>query len=60
MVWIQIFHTQLFHTMSFADYSGVLEFLTFVPIGALAGGCFGAAALAYAASQDAAAPRATA
>lgn len=49
--------TQVFHTTSFEGYSGMLVFLTFMPIGALAGGCLGAAALAYVASQDAAPPR---
>lgn len=51
--------TQVFHTTSFEGYSGMLVFFTFMPIGALLGGCFGAAALAYVASQDAAPPRAT-
>jgi hypothetical protein len=51
--------TQVFHTTSFEGYSGMLVFLTFMPIGALAGGCLGAAALAYVASQDSTPPQAT-
>jgi hypothetical protein len=46
--------TQVFHTSSFEGYSGMLVFLTFMPIGALAGGCLGAAGLAYVASRDSA------
>jgi hypothetical protein len=44
--------TQVFHTTSFEGYSGMLVFFTFMPLGALAGGCLGAAGLAYVASQD--------
>jgi hypothetical protein len=48
--------TQVFQTSSFEGYSGMLVFLTFMPVGALAGGCLGAAGLAYAASRAAAPP----
>jgi len=48
--------TQVFHTTSFEGYSGMLVFFTFMPLGALAGGSLGAAALAYVASRDSAPP----
>jgi hypothetical protein len=48
--------TQVFHTSSFEGYDGMLVFLTFMPIGALAGGCLGAAGLAYIASRDSVPP----
>jgi hypothetical protein len=48
--------TQVFHTTSFEGYSGMLVFFTFMPLGALAGGCLGAAGLAYVASRDAPPP----
>ena len=44
--------TQVFHTTSFEGYSGMLVFFTFMPLGALAGGSLGAAALAYVASKE--------
>jgi hypothetical protein len=52
MIW-----TQVFHTTSFEGYDGMLVFFTFMPLGALAGGSLGAAALAYVASRDATPPQ---
>jgi hypothetical protein len=40
-VWINVFNTS-----DFEGYSGMLVFFTFMPIGAIAGGILGAAALA--------------
>jgi hypothetical protein len=37
--------TQVFHTSSFEGYSGMLVFITFMPIGLLIGGSLGAAGL---------------
>ena len=45
--------TKVFHTSSFEGYDGMLVFYSFMPIGILAGGSLGAAALAYVASRDA-------
>jgi hypothetical protein len=44
--------TKVFHTSSFEGYDGMLVFFTFMPIGALLGGCLGAAGLGYLASRD--------
>ena len=44
--------TEVFHTTSFEGYSGMLVFLTFMPIGAILGGVFGAAALGYIATRN--------
>jgi hypothetical protein len=44
--------TKVFQTSDFEGYSGMLVFLTFMPIGILAGGALGAAGLAYVASRD--------
>jgi hypothetical protein len=38
--------TSVFQTSDFEGYSGMLVFFTFMPIGAIAGGILGAAALA--------------
>ncbi len=48
--------TKVFQTNDFEGYSGMLVFLTFMPIGILAGGAIGAAGLAYVASRDGTAP----
>jgi hypothetical protein len=45
--------TKVFRTSSFEGYDGMLVFYSFMPIGILAGGSLGAAALAYVASRDA-------
>jgi hypothetical protein len=37
--------TKVFHTSSFEGYDGMLVFMTFMPIGILAGGSLGAAHL---------------
>lgn len=44
--------TTLFHTSSFEGYSGMLVFLTFMPLGALIGGLAGAIGLGIVASRD--------
>jgi MFS family permease len=44
--------TSVFHTSDFEGYSGMLVFLTFMPIGIIAGGILGAAGLAMLASRD--------
>jgi hypothetical protein len=44
--------TKVFQTSSFEGYDGMLVFFTFMPLGALLGGCLGAAGLAYLASRD--------
>ena len=41
IAWVEIFNTS-----NFEGYSGMLVFFTFMPIGAIAGGILGAAALA--------------
>jgi len=51
LIWVQAFHTS-----SFEGYSGMLVFFTFMPVGALIGGCAGAAGLAYAASRESGSP----
>jgi len=48
--------TKVFQTSDFEGYSGMLVFLTFMPIGILIGGLIGAAGLGYVASRDSAAP----
>jgi MFS family permease len=45
-VWINVFQTSDIQTNDVEDYSGMLVFLTFMPIGAIIGGILGAAALA--------------
>jgi hypothetical protein len=44
--------TEVFHTSSFEGYSGMLVFLTFMPIGMIVGGLIGAVGLGYVASRD--------
>ena len=44
--------TSLFHTSDFEGYSGMLVFLTFMPIGALIGGVAGAIGLGVIAGRD--------
>ena len=44
--------TTVFHTSDFEGYSGVLVFLTFMPIGIIAGAVLGAAGLVYLASRE--------
>ncbi len=39
--------TKVFHTSDFEGYSGMLVFLTFMPIGILGGGLLGAVGLGY-------------
>ena len=45
-------YTKIFNVSDFEGYSGMLVFFTFMPLGALLGGCLGAAGLAYLASRD--------
>jgi hypothetical protein len=47
--------TTLFHTSDFEGYSGMLVFLTFMPIGIIVGAVLGAAGLVYLASREGAA-----
>jgi hypothetical protein len=51
-----LFWTKVFQTSDFEGYSGMLVFLTFMPIGVLVGGVIGAAGLGYVASRDSAVP----
>ena len=44
--------TTVFHTSDFEGYSGMLVFLTFMPIGIIVGGIAGAGGLGYLASRD--------
>jgi hypothetical protein len=44
--------TAVFHTTSFEGYSGMLVFLTFMPIGIIGGALIGAVGLGYVASRD--------
>jgi hypothetical protein len=44
--------TKVFHTTSFEGYDGMLVFFTFMPLGALIGGCLGTAGLAYLAVRE--------
>jgi hypothetical protein len=44
--------TNVFHTSSFEGYSGMLVFMTFMPIGIMLGGLIGAVGLGYLASRD--------
>jgi hypothetical protein len=46
--------TTVFHTSDFEGYSGMLVFLTFMPIGIIVGAVLGAAGLGYLASRDSA------
>lgn len=43
--------TEVFHTSCFEGYCGTLVFLTFMPIGAIAGGLVGAVLLGRAAAR---------
>lgn len=43
--------TNVFHTSSFEGYSGMLVFMTFMPIGIMLGGLIGAVGLGYLAAQ---------
>ena len=43
--------TNVFHTSSFEGYSGMLVFMTFMPIGIMLGGLIGAIGLGYLAAQ---------
>jgi hypothetical protein len=43
--------TSVFHTSSFEGYSGMLVFMTFMPIGILLGAAIGAVGLGYLAVQ---------
>jgi hypothetical protein len=45
-------YTSVAHTTSFEGYSGMLVFMTFMPIGILLGGLIGAVGLGYLAAQD--------
>jgi hypothetical protein len=47
--------TSVFHTSSFEGYSGMLVFLTFMPIGIIAGALVGAVGLGFVAFRDSAA-----
>jgi hypothetical protein len=44
--------TSVFHTSDFEGYSGMLVFLTFMPIGMIVGALIGAVGLGYLASRD--------
>jgi hypothetical protein len=44
--------TTVFHTSDFEGYSGMLVFLTFMPIGIVVGAVLGAAGLVYLASRE--------
>jgi hypothetical protein len=44
--------TTVFHTSDFEGYSGMLVFLTFMPIGIIVGAVLGAAGLVYLASRE--------
>jgi len=48
--------TTVFHTSDFEGYSGMLVFMTFMPIGIIVGGILGAAGLAAIASRNQPAP----
>jgi len=48
--------TSVFHTSSFERYSGMLVFLTFMPIGIILGGLAGAIGLGLIAARDRATP----
>ena len=48
--------TAIFHTSSFEGYSGMLVFLTFMPIGIIVGALAGAIGLGFLASRDSATP----
>jgi hypothetical protein len=49
--------TTVFHTSDFEGYSGMLVFLTFMPIGMILGALAGAVGLGYVASRDGASQR---
>jgi len=49
--------TQIFRTSSFEGYSGMLVFLTFMPIGIILGGLLGAVGLGVVAAWDGEAAR---
>jgi hypothetical protein len=44
--------TEVFQTSSFEGYSGMLVFMTFMPIGIVVGGLMGALGLGYVASRN--------
>ena len=44
--------TNVFHTSSFEGYSGMLVFMTVMPIGIMLGGLISAVGLGYLASRD--------
>ena len=44
--------TNVFFTSSFEGYSGMMVFMTFMPIGIMLGGLIGAVGLGYLASRD--------
>ena len=44
--------TEVFQTSSFEGYSGMLVFMTFMPIGIIVGGLMGALGLGYVASRS--------
>ena len=46
-----LIYTNVAHTTSFEGYSGMLVFMTFMPIGILLGGAIGAIGLGYLAAQ---------
>ncbi len=48
--------TSVFHVSSFEGYSGMLVFITFMPIGIILGGFAGAIGLGLIAARDRAAP----
>jgi hypothetical protein len=44
--------TSVFHVSDFEGYSGMLVFMTFMPIGIIAGALIGAIGLGYVAARD--------
>jgi hypothetical protein len=48
--------TSVFHTSSFEGYSGMLVFMTFMPIGIMLGGLMGAVGLGFLAARGTSSP----